>query len=264
MACEVELLCVGNELLLGKTVNTNATWLAGRITNLGGTVKRVTTVRDDVREIRAATREILRRKPDFLITSGGLGPTFDDVTIQGVSLATRLRLRVNKEALSQIKARYREIFSSHRFTLTRFRLKMATFPVSAEPVPNPVGTAPGMIVRFRKTTTICLPGVPKELRAIFSQHIAPMIRSQSGRSGHISRTVEVSRVFESELAPLINRVMKQEREIYIKSHPQGGEGRNSSRIRLDFSYTGRNLEEGREAISRAISSMRRLVAKRPK
>jgi len=264
LACEVELLCVGNELLLGKTVNTNATWLAGRITYLSGTVKRVTTVRDDVREIQAATREILRRKPDFLITSGGLGPTFDDVTIQGVSLATRLALRVNKEALSQIKARYREIFSSHRFTLTRFRLKMATFPVSAKPVPNPVGTAPGMIVKFRKTTTICLPGVPKELRAIFSQHIAPMIRSKSGRSGHISRTVEVSRVFESELAPLINRVMKQEREIYIKSHPQGGEGRNSSRIRLDFSYTGRNLEEGREAISRAISSMRRLVAKRPK
>lgn len=264
MGCEVELLCVGNELLLGKTVDTNATWLAGRITSLGGTVNRVTTVRDDVREIQAATREILGRRPDFLITSGGLGPTFDDVTIQGVALATRLPLRVNKEALSQIKTRYREIFSSHRFTLTRFRLKMATFPLSARPISNAVGTAPGMMVRFQKTTTICLPGVPKELRAIFSQHIAPMITAKSGKSGHISRTIEVSRIFESELAPLIDRVMRQEREIYIKSHPQGGEGRDSSRIRLDFSYTGRNFEAGREAITRAISSMRRLVAKRLK
>jgi len=264
LACEVELLCVGNELLLGKTVNTNGTWLAGKITLLGGTVERITTVRDDVREIQAAIEEILERKPDFLVTSGGLGPTFDDMTIQGVSRATKLPLRVNKEALSQIKTRYREIFSSHRFTLTKFRLKMATFPVTAKPVLNPVGTAPGMLVEFRKTAIVCLPGVPKELQAIFSQHIAPMIRSKSGSSGHVSRTVEVSRVFESELAPLIDRVMKQEREIYIKSHPQGGEGRDRSHIRLDFSYTGRDLEEGREAISRAISHMKHLLAKSSK
>ena len=262
MTCGAELLCIGNELLLGKTLNTNATWLSTRITLLGGSVKRVTTVGDRVEEIRLVTKEILKRRPDFLITSGGLGPTFDDITILAVSKAMRVPLRVNKEALGQIKARYREIFSSRRFRLTKFRVKMATFPIEAKPIPNPVGTAPGMMREFGKTTVICLPGVPKELRAIFSEHVAPLIKLASGTGGHISQTICVSRIFESELAPLIDRVMKRAGRVYVKSHPEGGEGRNRSKIRLDFSYTGGNLEMGRQAVCRAIAHMKHILAAR--
>jgi len=260
LTCSVELLCVGNELLLGKTLNSSATWLAKRITLLGGSVKRVTTVGDHIEEIQMVTREILRRKPDFLITSGGLGPTFDDMTILGVSKAIELPLRVNREALDQVKSRYRHIFSSRRFALTKFRVKMATFPVGAKPIANPVGTAPGMLIQCGKSTVICLPGVPKELRGIFAAHVGPMIRLRSGAGGHISRIIHVSRVFESELAPLIDRVMKRESEIYVKSHPQGGEGRSRSQIRLDFSYTGDDLEKGQQAVSRAIAHMKQLLA----
>ncbi len=262
MTCGVELLCIGNELLLGKTLNTNATWLSTRITLLGGSVKRVTTVGDRVEEIRLVTKEILKRKarlPDHVRWSR---PTFDDITILAVSKAMRVPLRVNKEALGQIKARYREIFSSRRFRLTKFRVKMATFPIEAKPIPNPVGTAPGMMREFGKTTVICLPGVPKELRAIFSEHVAPLIKLASGTGGHISQTICVSRIFESELAPLIDRVMKREGKVYVKSHPEGGEGRNRSKIRLDFSYTGGNLEMGRQAVCRAIAHMKHILAAR--
>lgn len=262
MTCTAELLCVGNELLVGKTTNTNATWLAKEITALGGSVKRVTTVEDCVNEIKEATEESLTREPDFLITSGGLGPTFDDTTIAGVSKAVKLRLRINKKALTQIRARYRRIFHSGRFALTSSRLKMATFPAGARPLSNPVGTAPAMMLRSGKTTIIALPGVPKELRAIFSEHVAPLIRDKAGTDVYVSRTIRVARVFESELAPLINRVMKQHPEVYIKSHPQGGEGRGTSKIRLDFSNKGHDPSEGREAISEAIAHMRCLLATR--
>jgi len=217
-------------------------------------------VGDYIKDIQTATREILRRKPDFLITSGGLGPTFDDMTILGVSKAIDLPLRVNKEALGQVKSRYRHIFSSRRFALTKFRVKMATFPVGARPIANSVGTAPGMLVQCGRSTVICLPGVPKELRANFSEHVGPMIRLRSGPGGHISKIIHVSRVFESELAPLIDRVMKRESEIYVKSHPQGGEGRSRSQITLDFSYTGDDLEKGQQAVSRAIAHMKQLLA----
>lgn len=262
MTCTAELLCVGNELLVGKTTNTNATWLAEKITALGGSVKRVTTVEDCVNEIKVATEESLTREPDFLITTGGLGPTFDDTTIAGISKAVRLRLRINKTALTQIRARYRKIFHSRRFALTSSRIKMATFPVGARPLPNPVGTAPAMMLRFGKTTVIALPGVPKELRAIFSEHMAPLIRDKAGTDIYVSRTIRVAGVFESELAPLINQVMKQHLEVYIKSHPQGGEGRGTSKIRLDFSHKGHDPSRGREAVSEAIAHMRHLLAAR--
>jgi len=259
MACSVELLCVGNELLVGRTVNTNATWLARKITSLGGSVQRVTTVGDDVREIQEAARGILARKPDLLLTSGGLGPTFDDTTIKGLCRAVRLPLEVNTEALNQIRARYKKILPSRHCMLTRFRTKMATFPIGAKPLLNPVGTAPGMALQVRKTLIVCLPGVPRELRAIFSRHVASMIRLKAGMDRYISRTIHVQRFFESELAPLINRVMKRYPEVYIKSHPQGGEGRANSRIELDFSFSGRDVAEGRRIVSHAIAQMKHLL-----
>lgn len=259
MTCSVELLCVGNELLVGKTVNTNATWLARKITSLGGSVNRVTTVGDDEKEILEVTRSILARRPDMLLTSGGLGPTFDDITIKGLSRAVRLPLRVNKEALNQIKARYQKIFSSRRFVLTKFRIKMATFPIGARPLLNPVGTAPGMALRVRKTLVVCLPGVPKELRAIFSRHIAPMIKLKAGTDGYVSRTIRLRGIFESELAPLLDRVMRRYHEVYVKSHPRGGEGRAKSRIELDFSYSGCDVVRGRRVVSGAIAQMKRLM-----
>ena len=199
----------------------------------------------------------MARKPDFLITSGGLGPTFDDVTIKGLSQALRRRMKINKEALDQIRATYRRIFSSRRFALTKFRVKMATFPIGAIPLLNPVGTAPGMVLQVGKTLIVCLPGVPKELRAIFSRHVAPIIRLKAGTGGYVSRSVSVRGIFESELAPLIDRVMKRYPEVYVKSHPQGGEGRAKSRIEMDFSYSGHEIEKGRRVVSDAIAQMMR-------
>jgi len=257
VTCNVELLCVGNELLVGKTVNTNATWLARKISNIGGSLNRVTTISDDLREIRKSTKIILAQKPDFLITSGGLGPTFDDVTIKGLSQALRRRMKINKEALDQIRARYKRIFSSRRFALTKFRVKMATFPIGAVPLLNPVGTAPGMALQVGKTLIVCLPGVPKELRAIFSKHVAPIIKLKAGTGGYVSRSVSVRGIHESELAPLIDRVMKRYPEVYVKSHPQGGEGRAKSRIEMDFSYSGHEIEKGNRVVSGAIAQMMR-------
>ena len=76
----VEIICVGNELLIGKTLNTNAHWLAKRITSLGLKVRRITVVGDDLEEISSAIKETVNRKPCFIIVTGGLGPTFDDKT----------------------------------------------------------------------------------------------------------------------------------------------------------------------------------------
>jgi molybdenum cofactor synthesis domain-containing protein len=106
MAGDMEIICVGNELLIGKTLNTNAQWIAKQATALGIAVKRVTVVADDVNEIAKAVREALSRKPQFIVTTGGLGPTFDDKTLAGIAEALKRMLAVNAEALAMVRKKY--------------------------------------------------------------------------------------------------------------------------------------------------------------
>src|SRR3990170_8499314 len=141
MSIRTELLCVGNELLIGKTLNTNAHWLAKRLTALGAVVQRITVVRDDTKEIAAAIREVLKRRPSFAITTGGLGPTFDDKTLEGIAEALDRKLEISEKALKMVKEKYEAYARKSRtetVELTQPRIKMATIPEKTEPIPNPV------------------------------------------------------------------------------------------------------------------------------
>ncbi|MFX1277762.1 MAG: molybdopterin-binding protein, partial [Promethearchaeota archaeon] len=102
----VELLIIGNEILIGKTQDTNSNWMAKRITKFGHKLKRVITIGDDLNEISDALRYILSREPDIIVTSGGLGPTFDDMTLEGVSKALNRELELNEHAYHSIKKAY--------------------------------------------------------------------------------------------------------------------------------------------------------------
>lgn len=102
----LEIICIGNELLIGKTSNTNATWLAKSVTSLGLPVTRIAVVEDDVDEIAGTIREALARKPKLIITTGGLGPTFDDKTLEGIAKALGRRLEVNANALRMVRTKY--------------------------------------------------------------------------------------------------------------------------------------------------------------
>ena len=111
---QMELICIGNELLIGKTLNTNANWLAGRVTALGVALKRITTVGDDVDEIKMAISHALRRRMRFIIVTGGLGPTHDDMTLKGVAEALDVELVVNEKALEMVKGKYEAYFREGR------------------------------------------------------------------------------------------------------------------------------------------------------
>ena len=141
MTKTMEIICVGNELLIGKTLNTNAQWIARQATALGITVKRVTVVADEVEEIATAIQETLKRKPRFAITTGGLGPTFDDKTLQGIAAALDRKLEINTEALEMVRKKYkayaREKGAAETVELTHSRVKMATLPEKTEPIKTP-------------------------------------------------------------------------------------------------------------------------------
>ena len=224
-----EIISVGNELLIGHTLDTNSHWIAKRFTRFGWTLQRITVLRDSLPAINDGVTGALRRKPDLLITLGGLGPTHDDMTLKGVALALNKRVVLNSEAFAMVKARYSALEASTG--LTRFRRKMATLPEGAEPLPNPVGTAPGVTVKVGTTRIVSLPGVPSEMKAIFTASVIPMLRAAKGQAP-LEVSIGLVGIIESALAPALDRTRRAFPGLYFKSHPRGREGGIRSLIQL--------------------------------
>ena len=262
MDTQIEIICIGNELLIGKTLNTNAQWMAKRATSLGITVKRITVVGDDVNEIANAIRETLKRKPRFLITTGGLGPTFDDKTLEGIAKALKRKLRVDENALKMIKEKYEAYAKAGKLgkiELTPHRVKMATLPEGAKPLPNPVGTAPGVLVELENTFLIALPGVPSEMEAIFEESVAPLLRKEASNLMFFEASIYADKIMESTLAPLIDKTMHDNPYIYIKSHPKGEE--KKPHIEIHFSTTAKNSQTAKNRLGKAIVQLSELIEK---
>jgi len=260
MTRDVEIISVGNELLIGKVLNTNAQWLSKRATTLGITVKRVTVVPDDVNETARAIRETLRRKPQFVLTTGGLGPTFDDKTLESIAKALRRKLEVNQAALQMVKEKYHSFatkIGSKNVELTQPRVKMATIPENAKPIHNPVGTAPAVQIDLKGTVLIALPGVPREMGAIFEETIALLLNPASEGNSFHEESLYVDDIMESVLAPLIDEVMHENPGIYIKSHPRGAE--NKPHMEIHFSMTAADEEKSREKLQKAITQLSNLI-----
>lgn len=258
MECVVEVICIGNELLIGKITNTNAQWLARRITSLGGHVRRINVVGDALDEISSALRESLSRKPFLIITTGGLGPTFDDMTLEAIARMLEAPLRVNEEALKMVRERYRqrEAVSGGKIELTPARLKMATLPEGAEPLRNPVGTAPGVLLALEESKVVALPGVPREMEAIFDDSVETMIREAAGNVFVREKSLEVTGVMESAMAPLIDETMRENPYVYIKSHPKASEARPSIELHLMTASQLKSEAEKRvEAAAEKISQL---------
>jgi len=259
---QMEIICVGNELLIGKTLNTNAHWLAKRATTFGIIVKRITTVGDDVDEIAVAVRGTLGRKTKFVITTGGLGPTFDDKTLEGIAKALNCELEVNEKALKMIKEKYNMYFKEgkmEKVELTPSRVKMAKLPEIAEPLPNRVGTAPGVIMNMEETTLVALPGVPTEMEAIFEESVAPLLKKNAGQLTFFETSIYADGIMESALAPLIDKTMHDNPHVYIKSHPKGEE--REPHMEVHFSATAKDSKTAKNHIGKAIIQLSDLMQK---
>jgi nicotinamide-nucleotide amidase len=258
----MEIVCVGNELLIGKTLNTNAHWLAKRATSLGIIVKQITVVADDFDEIANAIREALKRNPRFIITTGGLGPTFDDKTLEGIAEALNLNLEVNRKAFKMVREKYEAYVKAgkmEKVELTPARVKMAKLPESAEPLPNPVGAAPGVKMKVEETFLIALPGVPSEMEAIFDKSVASLLKKEAGKAMFFERSIYADNIMESSLAPLVDKTMHDNPYVYIKSHPKGEE--KKPHIEIHFSTTAEDSKTAKDHLEKAIIQLSELVRK---
>jgi len=260
MSTSVEIICIGTELLIGKTLNTNAQWLAKRITTLGLNVHRITNIADDIDEISNTMQEALQRKPHFIITTGGLGPTFDDKTLEGIAKGLGRKIKINDNALKMIKNTYSKYVEERlidKVELTPPRVKMAKFPEGANPLPNPVGTAPAVLIEHEGTTIIALPGVPSEMEAIFEESVVQLLKKAAGAATFFEISIQVLGVMESDIAPLIDQVMHNNPYVYVKSHPSR-EG-EKPRLELHLTTTAKDLKQAKSHVSKALIEITELV-----
>ena len=248
-----EILCIGNELLLGTVLNTNAQWISKRIADAGGVVTRITVVRDNINEISSVVNETLVRDPDWLIISGGLGPTYDDRTLEGVAMALGTDLVLDEDAIEMLKRSFARYLSSPK--LNEVRLKMARIPKGSIPIQNPVGSAPSVLIDTSKfdnninstgsgkhTKIICLPGVPNELEAIFLDNILPQMKMMIGDFHIIETNHEIIGISEAMIAPTLMRLVQSfsDDSIYLKTHPRGFNEDRKPMLRIQIIAKGKD------------------------
>ena len=244
----IEILSVGDELLSGITLNSNAHWLAEQIAAAGGVLKRVTVVGDDLGEISAAIKESLARRPEILITTGGLGATYDDLTLEGVAIALDKKTVLDERAAEMLKKSY--AVRKLSYELTEARLKMARIPEGSTPIQNLLGSAPGVLVHAGGTKIFCLQGVPSEMKAIFEKQIMPLIRENVGSFVALEINYSVRGVTEAMIAPALVRIVGShtKRSIYLKTHPRGYYRKKMPQIRIQLVSRGSDRKEAKQRL----------------
>lgn len=170
-----EIISIGTELLLGEIIDTNAAWLAQQLAAIGVDVYFRTTVGDNVGRIASTIQNAMSRA-DVIITTGGLGPTVDDMTREGIAQAVGVPLVLNQDFVAQI----RERFAKWGRALSENNIRQAYMPHGATPIENPVGTAPCFIVDHEGHSIFVLPGVPREMKHLTETRVLPWLREKMG------------------------------------------------------------------------------------
>jgi nicotinamide-nucleotide amidase len=246
---KVEIINIGDELLIGQVVNTNASWLADQLTLNGFTVGRIVTVSDNIDDILNAFREGLL-KSDILLVSGGLGPTSDDLTREALCRFFSCNMRSDEDSLETIK----KIFGRRNWLLTAINIKQAEVPEKCKAVSNPIGTSPGMWFEENGKILVAMPGVPFEMKKMVSDIILPQLIERFEHEKIVYRNILTQGLGESSLAERIkdweNALPSQITLAYL---PQPGI------VRLRLMTKGNDEEEMLVMINKQIEKLKSII-----
>ncbi len=201
---EFIIVSVGNEILSGDISNTNATYMARRLTRKGHRVIRIITVPDIIDDI-AEEVDRARKKADFVLVTGGLGATHDDVTTEGIAKALGRKLVLYEDVFEKLKRKYP---NANEEALK----KVCTFPEGSEVIDNDVGVAPGYVVE----NVAVMPGVPAEMEDVFEK-----ILPRFGEKEYYETTLNVEG-YEEKILDQLNRVVEEFKDVQIGSYPKPG------------------------------------------
>jgi nicotinamide-nucleotide amidase len=230
-----EIIAIGSELLLGQIVDTNTAYLAARFQELGLNLRYSSQVGDDPRRMAEVLSRALRGSR-VVVTTGGIGPTEDDLTREVIAQITGRKLVFRPALLREIKG----FFDLAGFVMAPNNRKQAYIPRGATPIPNPVGTAPGFMLETDKGNFIvAVPGVPREMKLLWAQTIAPFLQKKMGaRLGLIEyKVLKVCGLGESRVDEQIGDLIRS------CSNPVIGLLASPGEIRIRLTAAGKNREE---------------------
>jgi nicotinamide-nucleotide amidase len=218
---KAEIIAVGTELLLGQIVDTNSAHIARQLTTIGLDLNFKSTVGDNLERIKSTLRNAMSRA-DFIITTGGIGPTLDDLTREAVAEVLGRPLVFHQELFDQIS----DFFNRLGRTTSPNNRKQAYIPEGAIPIENPVGTAPGFIAEQNGKAIIIVPGVPHEMTYFMEHSVLPYLRKKLGiHEVIVSRVLKLCGIGESLVDEQLKDLIEQGTNptIGLLAHTQIGE-----------------------------------------
>lgn len=243
------IVTIGDELLIGQVVDTNAAWLGRLLTAAGIEVREMTSISDTPGHI-VATLDRLIGTTDVVIMTGGLGPTRDDLTKETLVEYFGGKLVVNEEVLKKIEA----FFKSRGRAVIESNRRQALVPDNCIILPNPNGTAQGMWFTKDKTQVISIPGVPYEMKPLAEDHIIPRLREAYKVPDVMHRTIMTQGVPESYLAEMIQRWENALPDCMKLAYlPRPGI------VRLRLTVSGKCAKEGEELLSGQIDKLLKII-----
>jgi len=245
---KAEIIAIGSELVLGQLVDTNSSFIAKRLAEHGIELIRTSTVGDDLPRIEEVLREAIQRS-SIVITTGGLGPTEDDLTREGVAKAFQRSLIFQPHLMEQIEA----IIKRRGFRMAENNRKQAYIPEGAIPIENPKGTAPGFIMEYPKGSIISIPGVPLEMEYFMQNSVIPYLRKRFDLKHEIIRyrVLRACGLGESAIGIQIKDLMKE------GNNPSVGTLASLGDIKIRITSKASNLEEATTMIQGVEEEIRK-------
>jgi nicotinamide-nucleotide amidase len=244
-----EIISIGDELLIGQVVNTNASWMAEQLSLAGIKLNRITTIADEVDALHQALDEAIERS-EFILLTGGLGPTADDLTKPALCSYFNTEMVFNEKAFAQIE----KLFGARQMPVTERNREQAFLPANCQPIENANGTAPGMWFKHRMSYIAAMPGVPFEMKTMFAQQLIPMMLAISEKRVFLHKTLMTTGLGESWLADRI-KVWEENlpKNLHLAYLPQPGI------VRLRLSGLGTDAKLLAKVMQSQVDSLTTLI-----
>jgi nicotinamide-nucleotide amidase len=215
---KAEIICVGTELLLGDTVNTNATWLAKQLAEVGVSVYKHLVVGDNHYRLKLAIESAIRDN-DVVICTGGLGPTQDDMTKEALAQACDVELEQSKEAIEWLEDRFNRRYGGN---ISPNNYRQTFFPKGSIPLYNPNGSAPGCRFDYNGKHIFLLPGPPREMKPMYESFVRPLLEQETD-SVLYSKNIKLIGIGESSAEELIKDIVTNQTNPTIATYAHFGE-----------------------------------------
>jgi len=244
------IVSIGNELLSGQTVDANAAYLSGELLSIGITVVSYYTIGDDTDAIVRAFN-LAAADADIVLATGGLGPTDDDLTRQGFAKFLGAELQLQTELLHRIQ----NFFTKRNLQMSERNKIQAYIPAGAKALANPLGTAPGIMAEVKGKLLVALPGVPSEMRQMFTELVLPELRSFAGTQAVVVRKLKCFGTGESNIAELLGPLMQRGRNPLIDCTAKHGI------ITLTINATAKDKDKAHLMAEKSEKSLRNKLGK---